>query len=217
MIKNSYRRLDLVYNMLVETDKTNVNSVHMRRFRYFKVSPVRLFSHTCLPLAKSVCCLLFIAFVLFATGCGYTIHGKADLPFQSVGIGKIINKTFEPKLEDRLQRALVDELETQGFVIDNSSDHKIDGTITSFTLSTLSEKSGVAVEYEVVIKGSFKLIDPSGKPKDLRNHGVFIVSFPSVGALQNVVALKEQATEKALRDLSSELVASIMYSGPTGK
>lgn len=166
---------------------------------------------------KGVCCLSFIVCCLIFTGCGYTIHGRAALPFQSVDISKIINKTFEPKLEDRMQRALAAELMKNGFTIDRGSDYKISGVISSFALSTLSEKSGVAVEYEVIIKGDFKLIAPSGKSRELRNHGVFIVSFPSSEALQNVIARKELATERALNDLSSEIVASIMYNGLSGK
>jgi hypothetical protein len=144
-------------------------------------------------------------------GCGYTIQGKANLPFQTIAIEKIVNKTFEPKLEDRMQTALVNELMVEGFVIDSSSGYKINGAITQFELRTLSEKSGVATEYEIIIKGDFRLMDPSGKTRELRNHGVFIVSFPSSGQLQTVMALRELATERALRDLSSEIVASIMY------
>ncbi len=169
---------------------------------------------------KIVRCIVALCALLFAlctAGCGYAIYGKADLPFRAISIGKIINKTFEPKLEDRMQRALVNELMTDGFSIEGNADHKIDGVITTFALSTLSEKQGIAVEYEVIIKGEFKLVDPSGKSRELRNHGVFIVSFPSSDALQDVMAQKELATERALKDLSSEIVASIMYSGVTVK
>ena len=157
--------------------------------------------------------VLILVFVLGLSffGCGYTIQGKRNLPFRAIAINKIVNKTFEPKLEDRMQTALVNELMVEGFVIDNSSGYKINGSITQFELRTLSEKSGVATEYEVIIKGDFKLIDSSGKTKELRNHGVFIVSFSSSEQLQTVIALKELATERALRDLSSEIVASIMY------
>lgn len=155
-----------------------------------------------------------LAFGFILSGCGYTIHGKADLPFQSLTIGKIINKTFEPKLEDRLQVALVNELMKNGFLIDGTSGYRIDGMITTFELRTLSERAGVAVEYEVTIKGDFKLMDPSGKARALRNRGVFIVFFSSSEALQNVIALKEKAIESAMRDLSSEIVASIIYEGP---
>lgn len=215
MRKNCDKRFDIVCNLSPVTGRTNVFSCG---FGYLKISPARIFLHTFLPfsITKAAFCLLLCACSLLA-GCGYTIYGKADLPFQSVGIVKIINKTFEPKLEDRMQRALVDELMKTGFVIDNSADYKINGVITSFALSTLSEKAGVAVEYEVIIRGDFKLIDPAGKSRDLRNRGVFIVSFSSVGALQNVIALKEQATEIALKDLCSEIVASIMYAGLAGK
>ncbi len=156
-------------------------------------------------------CILLTACCLFIVCCGYTMHGKVDLPFQSITIGKIINKTFEPKLEDRLQVALVDELMKNGFLIDSNSGYRIDGVITSFALSTLSVKAGVAAEYGVTIKGDFKLIDPSGKARALRNHGVFIVSFSAADTLQDVIALKEQATEQAMQDLSSEIVASIIF------
>jgi hypothetical protein len=155
--------------------------------------------------------ILVLVFGLSFWGCGYTIQGKTNLPFQTIAINKIVNKTFEPKLEDRMQTALVNELMVEGFVIDSSSGYKINGAITQFELRTLSEKSGVATEYEVIIKGDFKLMDPSGKTKELRNHGVFIVSLSSSEQLQTVMALKELATERALRDLSSEIVASIMY------
>ena len=157
--------------------------------------------------------LIFVLFLLLP-GCGYAIYGKADLPFQSIHVSKIINKTFEPRLEDRMQTALTDELMRSGFVIDGSSGYRIGGNITTFVLNTLSEKSGVAAEYEVVIKGDFMLIDPSGKARELRHQGVFIVSFSSTESLQNVVARKEMATEKALKDFSSEIVASIIFDRP---
>ncbi len=162
-----------------------------------------------LPFA--LCSLLF-AFCLY--GCGYTIYGKSSLPFQSIAVSKIVNKTFEPRLEDRMQIALTGELMRSGFVIDSSAGYRISGSLTTFQLNTLSEKSGVAVEYEVVIKGDFGLIDPFGKTRALMHQGVFIVSFPSTDSLQNVIALKEKATERALQDFASEIVASIIYDRP---
>lgn len=167
-----------------------------------------------LPLAF---CALLIA--LFITGCGYSIQGKADLPFRSIGIGKIINKTFEPQLEDKMQVALANELLRNGFVIDNTSGYRIDGSMASFELRTLSEKNGVATEYEVVIRGKFTFADPVGKVKTLRDRGVFIVSFlsGSTESLQGVIAGKEVATDKALSDFAAEIVASIMYGDLTEK
>jgi hypothetical protein len=158
--------------------------------------------------------LLCVLIPLLLTGCGYTLQGKSSLPFQSIAVSKIVNKTYEPKLEDRMQIALVNELMRTGFILDNSSGYRIIGGLTTFELVTLSEKVGVAVEYEVTIRGEFRLVDPFGGARALRTRGVFIVSFPSTATLQNVIALKEQATERALKDFSSEIVASILYDRP---
>lgn len=159
--------------------------------------------------------ILWLSLVVFQTvvisGCGYTLHGKASLPFSSITIGRIINKTFEPGLEDRLQLALVDELMKDGFSIDGSGQNRIEGAVNAFELRTLSIKSGVAVEYEVIVRGDFRLTEASGKTRALRNNGVYIVSFLSTDSLQGVMAMKEKAIEKALSDLSSEIAASVMY------
>jgi hypothetical protein len=156
-------------------------------------------------LITSVSCLLSLA------ACGYSLQGRAQLPFQSVSIGKIVNKTFESKIEDRMQVALADELLKNGFALEKGAEHRIEGVLRSFELRVVSEKSGVADQYEVVIKGEFKLVDSSGKEKPLRGSGAFIVSFASTGSIPDVMARKEVATDQALRDLSAEIVASMIY------
>jgi outer membrane lipopolysaccharide assembly protein LptE/RlpB len=214
MLMNFYKRWFVVnWNPGAGTGKRKVLLSRRRGFRYFRVSLAKILSHTCLSFRKGVYPSLTAAFCLLLTGCGYTIHGKAGLPFSSVAIGGIVNRTFEPRLEDRMQVALADELMKSGFIIDSNSGYRINGSLTAFELRTLSEKAGVAAEYEVTVKGDFRLVDPSGKARELRNHGVFIVSFPSTDSLQNVIALKEKATERALRDLSTEIIASIIYGG----
>ncbi|HAM50345.1 MAG TPA: hypothetical protein DCP92_06480 [Nitrospiraceae bacterium] len=149
--------------------------------------------------------------LLSALGCGYTIQGKASLPFRSVSIGQIVNKTYQPKLEDKLQTALVAELMKNGIALENGSAYRIEGVITTYQLNTLAAAAGTAVEYEVIIRGDFKLVEPSGKIKALKGGGVFIVSFSSQGNLEDVIALRDQAIERALKDLSTELVISLIY------
>ena len=58
---------------------------------------------------------LILLFTL--SGCGYTLQGRDTLPFTSVKIGRIENRTFEPKLEDKFQKALADELIRNGIMI----------------------------------------------------------------------------------------------------
>ncbi len=162
---------------------------------------------------------LFTIFLLFTahcslltlSGCGYILQGRDTLPLTSVKIGRIENRTFEPKLEDKFQKALADELIRNGIMISKSARHVISGTINDFSLKPLSEKEGVASEYEVIIKANFFLTFPDGKVKELRNSGVFTVSFSGSGNIENIVAAKEQAAETAMRNLASEIRAGIVY------
>lgn len=159
--------------------------------------------------ATAIICLL-------VASCGYTVQGwsvpasqGALLEVRSISIDQIINRTYEPGIDDRMRDILAQELIKRGFKVDRSSGYKIYGSINTFELRTLSEKAGVAVEYEVVVNGDFKLRSPSGMVRDLRSGGPFIVSFLSADRLQDVMALREKAIEKALRDLSQELIISI--------
>lgn len=164
--------------------------------------------------AKDLFCSFFIVFSLgiVVTNCGYTIQGKSTLPFSSISIDTISNRTYEPRLDDKLRNILTEELIKRGFVVDRSSDNRIYGSINVFELRTLSEKAGVAVEYEVVISGEFKVKTSSGIVKNLRPGGLFIVSLLSAERIEDVMALKEKAIEKALKDLSEELIMSIYES-----
>jgi len=162
---------------------------------------------------------LFTLFLLFTIhfslltliGCGYKLQGRESLPFQFVKIGKIENRTYEPKLEDKLKKALSDELIRNGIMISGNAGHVISGVIEGFELKPLSEKEGLAAEYEVIMKGKFFLTSPEGKVTQLRSSGVFIVSFYSAGSIQDIMSSKEQAIESALKNLSSEIRAGIIY------
>ena len=155
-------------------------------------------------------CALLLALSL--AGCGYTLHGKASLPFDSIQIGSIENTTVEPKLQDRLYQLLTEEFLKQGIRVSPEADHILNGTINLFDLRILSEKKGIATEYEVVIGGDFQLIIPSGDIQKLeRIRSPFIVSFKSQELLEDVIANKERASEKALRDMAFEIVGNIIY------
>lgn len=158
-------------------------------------------------LLFAACCMLFAA-----SGCGYSLQNKATLPFQAIQIGKIENVTIEPKLQDMLYRALADEFLKHGVVVNRDAGYKLSGRINHFELLILSEKSDIATEYEVVIKGNFILTDPSGKIRELKNTGSpFIVSFTGPGPLNDLIASKEKASEKAMRDMAMEIVGIVIY------
>ncbi len=157
-----------------------------------------------------VLCSMLLALCLF--GCGYTLHGKAALPFDAIQIERIENRTLEPKLQDRFHRVITEEFLKHGVTISPNADYKLSGTINFFEMYILAERD-VAVEYEVVMRGDFKLVGPSGDTKDIKGIGSpFIVSFPGSGLLEDVLALKERASERALRDMATEIVGILIYS-----
>lgn len=161
-------------------------------------------------LVLSLFTLHFSLFTFY--GCGYTIHGKMSLPFASIQVGKIENTTLEPKLQDKLQMALTEEFLKQGMDVNPNAGYKLSGTINQFELRVLSEKVGIATEYEVIIKGDFSLVDPSGNIEDFKNIGSpFIVSFQSSDMLEDVLALKEIVSERAIRDMAIEMVSILIY------
>lgn len=158
-------------------------------------------------LYTALCVLFFMI-----GGCGYALHRGASLPIREIAIGTIENKTAEPKLQDRLSFALTQEFLKQGVTVSPDAPHKLSGVIHTFELRILSEKSDVAAEYEVVIQGDFSLKDPSGKVSEWKNLGSpFIVSFPATGRLNELIAVKEQASLKAVRETAGEIAAELLF------
>ena len=163
----------------------------------------------------SISLIFTFHFLIFnLSGCGYAIHSKMSLPFDSIQVGKLENTTLEPKLQDKLQIALSEEFLKQGLDVNPNAGYKLSGMINQFELRILSEKGGLATEYEVIIKGDFSLVDPLGNTEDFKNLGSpFIVSFQSSDTLEleKVLALKEIVSERAIRDMALEIVSSLIY------
>ena len=158
-------------------------------------------------LLFAVCCLLTTLF-----GCGYTLHGKASLPFHAIHIGIIENRTVEPKLQDKLYQTLTDEFLKQGIAVYHRADYQLKGKIDQFELRIMSETSDVATQYEVIIKGDFTITGPSGYIKELKDVGSpFIISFSGSGQLTTLLSFKELASDRAVRDMAQEIVAALIY------
>lgn len=152
--------------------------------------------------------ITFLLLILLFTGCGYSIR---KTPVGSVNLGRIDNLTLEPKLEDRLAESLVLSLMKNGIRIDRRSDYTLSGAVNSFSLRGLSEKEGITVSYEVIVRGRFYLQNKEGQRRELSSRGLFIISFAGEGPLEGVLANKEEAVERALSDMADELAASIIY------
>ncbi len=157
----------------------------------------------------------FVIGLLVLSGCGYSIHTSSSFPFDSVRIGRIVNVTSEPKLQDKLTIALTEEFLRHGIQVSHSSPNVLTGTITDFRLRILSERGEFATEYEAVINGNFTFTDSEGKTRVLRNiSSPFIESFSgekATGSVAQIVSAKENTAETALRGLSMIIVSELIY------
>ncbi len=156
--------------------------------------------------------LVTLLSVILLSSCGYSIHRHAALPFTELDIGLIENKTLEPKLQDKLHRAIVEEFLKQGISISLAAEHKLTGIINDFQMVTLSEKEGITVEYRVIINAEFKLLDAQGAVMEIKRiDSPFIVSFRGTEEFGRLLANKDIAEEKALDDIAIQIVGALIY------
>ena len=165
-----------------------------------------------LILLPAAYCLL-LTFLLY--GCGYTIQTRTNLPFETISVGAIKNKTHEPKLEDRLQLALAQNFAEYGFGISSHARYKIEGEIYDFALLPTTEVNLTATQYQIVIKVSFRLVDTeSGKSIHLAADSPFITYFGSTGTIEAIMTQKELAEDSAISNLAQQLVSIVTYTAP---
>ncbi len=119
---------------------------------------------------------------------------------------------MEPGLQDKLHRALTQEFLSQGITVTPAAPYTLTAVVTRFDMTGISEKSGITADYRILITADFRLVDSQGKTVVTKNvSSPFIASFSAPDDLAAVIALKENAEEKALRDLASEVAALLIY------
>jgi hypothetical protein len=111
-----------------------------------------------------------------------------------------------------LYQALTEEFVKHGIAVSPGADYEISGVIDQFDLRLVAEKADVAAEYEVIMKGNFSLINPAGEKHEFVNiTSPFLISFSGYGSLNELIALKEKASENAVREIAITIVAAILY------
>lgn len=156
--------------------------------------------------------ILSIITLLSVAACGYSLRDASHLPFQTVNIVSITNKTEEPNIEDIMAEKLAEEFGRQGIGISGSSPYNLTGEITEFSLRAVAAKNEFSREYEVVVRADFRITGPDGFLRSyLSKTSPFIESFVAERALNAVVSLKEIATETAVGHLADALVTELIY------
>jgi outer membrane lipopolysaccharide assembly protein LptE/RlpB len=157
--------------------------------------------------------IIFISIAALACGgCGYSIHPQSALPATEVEIGLIENMTVEPKLQDKLHRALTEEFMKQGIRVSRGAKYRITGVVNSFDMVSLSEKGGVTAEYRVIVSAEFRLFDREGRVVTKKKiSSPFIVALTDPGDLGHLLALKDIAEERAMSDIAMEIVGALLF------
>lgn len=158
--------------------------------------------------------MMIAAVLLVVSGCGYTLITSSERPYTSIRLGKIVNATSTPKLQDMLYEALATEFMRRGVTISDSAEYSLEGKIYFYKLTAVAEKKKFAAQYEIDIRGSFKLKDKNDNvTKAIMDiHSPFIESFESQDAVNAVVASQEQQNEAAMRSLAAYLVYEMTFS-----
>jgi len=162
---------------------------------------------TCSALRATI-----FVFLLLMSGCGYSIHRQTALPGGEISVGLIENKTVEPKLQDKLNRALTEEFVKQGIRVTPAAPYKLTGVINSFDMISLSEKEGISVEYRIIVTADFRLSDAGGKVVMTKNvNSPFIVALTASEDLGGLLAAKEVLEQKAMADLAMEIAGAVIF------
>jgi hypothetical protein len=127
-------------------------------------------------------------------------------------VGKIENRSVEPKLQDIFSRYLAETFLEYGFTLNPYAQYILEGDITSFRIEPLVEKDLTAAQYRVILKADFILKDiKNNQTFPLKIDSPFIVYFGSFESLEKVLVAKDLATDKAIKDLAQEIVRFIIY------
>ncbi len=148
---------------------------------------------------------------LLLSGCGYSIYRQSELPFTDIQISTIENKTYEPKLQDKLHKALTEEFIRNGIKVSPVADTKLSARVHTFNMDILSEKEGITIGYRVVISADFTVEDKNGRKEFKNIDSPFIVSLTASEALNTLLATKELIEEKALRDVAMRIAGALIY------
>lgn len=185
---------------------SRVNSINFLQ-KSFQKGPLRV-------KGRALIKILLILLILSLSSCGYSISGRKSLGIDSIKIGKIVNKTSEPYLQDELNTALVDEFQRRGVKITDLSENIIEGEITDYKLLLLSEQKGMGLEYQTQITGNFKVVCEN---KTFEYKGITSPSIDYFAAQNNLnssISQKETSNQQAIKGVAFLIVTQISIRNP---
>jgi len=154
---------------------------------------------------------MVLLFVLFISSCGYRVVGSSLLPFDSLNIKHIENKTYEPRLEESLHSALSKEFINQGIKVNKANaDVALEVTVTSFTLGMIGAVDDAIKEHELIMTVDIRIVD-KGKVTEFKSmRSPIKITFQAIGSVSDAVVQKDRAIDKASSEIAKEIVGRII-------
>lgn len=154
--------------------------------------------------------LLLVSFFLIIS-CGYHMTGSKLLPFNSITIKPVQNKTYEPRLEERMHNALSNEFINQGIEVKSSGGNvELQATVINFQIGAIAAVDEKVKEQEIIMHVDIKLIDKGRITEFKSMRSPIKITFESAGLVAESVANKEQLTNKASREIAREIIGQII-------
>ena len=155
--------------------------------------------------------LLVTCYLLLLSSCGYHMVGSRFLPFDSIYIKHIDNRTYEPRLEEKLHNALSEEFINQGIKAEGpSADITLDVAITRFELGAIGAVDESVREQQIIMLVDIKVID-KGDVIEYHSMGSPVpITFQTTGTVPQTVDLRDRATIKASKEIAKDIVSRII-------
>ncbi|MBI4686618.1 MAG: hypothetical protein HY756_02400 [Nitrospirae bacterium] len=153
---------------------------------------------------------LLLTSSFFLSSCGYHVIGAKSLPFNSVTIKPVINKTFEPRLEERLHMALSKEFIRHGINIVPRGDIELDTAIIKFDLGEIAVVDERVKEQSIIMRVDIKVMRRGETTEFLSVEPPIQITFPSAGSVNEAVIQKQKAIEKACAEIARELIGRLI-------
>jgi hypothetical protein len=137
--------------------------------------------------------------------------GSKHLHFKSVTIKPVENKTYEPKLEESLHRALSEEFISQGIkVVAYDGDISIETKINTFELGSIAAIDENVQEQSVTMRVDVKILDKERVIEFVAMESPIRITFQSTGTVSDSVIHKERAIDKACSEIAEEIVGKMV-------
>lgn len=170
-----------------------------------------------IPKLTALLCLLVL---LFCSGCGYHVAGKAvRLPsnVQTISIPTFASRTSAYRVEQMLTEAVVREFGTRTrFVItperDYKSDAMLNATVTAIHVApvTFDSKTGRASTAQVTLSMEVELVDQLGKVLFSNKSYVFREQYQISREVSSFFEEESPALDRMSRDAARDLVSNVL-------